>query len=311
MEKSKYKSLSEWRKNELNAYNAAYSKGLIPKICKLFNWMEMDVKNPKKPGEWTFDKCLESASKYAKKTDWYKNENRAYHAANRNGWIYKCCMHMPNTKKENNYWTKEKCIEEAFKYNTVKEWSKKSGSSYSIAKVKNWYAECSKHMNRLIKDSGYWTLEACQKEALKYSTIREWEIKDKTSYSIARTKGLFNKCISHMKVLRKPSRYWTFESCFKSASNFNTKKQWSKVDGGAYAASLKKGWFTECTKHMIEVKKHKGYWNMDRCKEDALKYTSKTEWKKKSSSAYSICCNNKWASECCKHMIDLRGKKKL
>ncbi len=252
----KFSSLSEWRKAKLHAYIAARAKGLIPKICKEFNWAEIPVKDFKKPGEWTYEKCLESALKFTKKTDWFKNENRAYHAANRNGWIDKCCSHMPNVKKPQNYWTKERCIDEALKYYTTKEWAEKGSSSYSTAKHKGWLIECSKHMIALIKPDGYWTLEQCKKDALNYNTIREWEIKDKTSYSIARKKQFFNQCISHMKEIKKPQNYWTLELCIESASKYITATEWHKKEGGAYAASLKKGWYQECIQH-IKKNKHK------------------------------------------------------
>ncbi len=37
-EKSKYSSLSEWRKADPNAYAAAYRRGMLIKIAEHFGW---------------------------------------------------------------------------------------------------------------------------------------------------------------------------------------------------------------------------------------------------------------------------------
>ena len=49
-------------------------------------------------------------------------------------------------RKPRNYWTKERCIEDAKQYETNSEWQKKSGSAYITAWVNKWLDECSKHM---------------------------------------------------------------------------------------------------------------------------------------------------------------------
>jgi len=43
-------------------------------------------------------------------------------------------------------------------------------------------------------------------------------------------------------------------------------------------------------------------WSKETVIADALKYTSISEWRKNSSSAYAICCRNKWNEEACAHM---------
>ena len=43
-------------------------------------------------------------------------------------------------------------------------------------------------------------------------------------------------------------------------------------------------------------------WSKETVIADALKYTSVSEWRKNSSSAYAICCRNKWNDEACAHM---------
>ena len=48
--------------------------------------------------------------------------------------------------------------------------------------------------------------------------------------------------------------------------------------------------------------KPKGYWNLERCKEDALKYNTRNEWRRNSCSAYGSALRNGCKDICCKHM---------
>ena len=43
-------------------------------------------------------------------------------------------------------------------------------------------------------------------------------------------------------------------------------------------------------------------WTFEACKEEALKYESRTEFAAKSSGAYSACKKRKWLDIVCKHM---------
>jgi hypothetical protein len=59
---------------------------------------------------------------------------------------------------------------------------------------------------------------------------------------------------------------------------------------------------------MIRVNSPKDYWTLERCKEDAFKYKTKTEWKEKSSAIYAAAHKKGWIEECCVHMIVLRQR---
>lgn len=48
-------------------------------------------------------------------------------------------------------------------------------------------------------------------------------------------------------------------------------------------------------------RKPKGYWTLEKCKEDALDYTTRKEWQNKSSGYISARRNN-WIDICCNHM---------
>ena len=48
--------------------------------------------------------------------------------------------------------------------------------------------------------------------------------------------------------------------------------------------------------------KPKGYWTLERCKEEALRYESRVEFMRGSGSAYNVVLRNKWLEEVCSHM---------
>ena len=100
----------------------------------------------------------------------------------------------------------------------------------------------------------------------------------------------------------KPNNYWTKEKCLESALIFTNRCEWRKKSNGAYKSAKEKGWFEECTGHMIETRKPKNYWDKEHCMEEALKYEYKTHWWKYSNGSYNSAKKNGWLDECIAHM---------
>ena len=90
---------------------------------------------------------------------------------------------MVSPIKPMNYWTKEKCQEEAMKYNSKNEFSKYSKSAYGKASENKWIDEICLHMNiKITKERGYWIKEKCQEEALKYKLKSEFRKYSRSAY---------------------------------------------------------------------------------------------------------------------------------
>ena len=101
--------------------------------------------------------------------------------------------------------------------------------------------------------------------------------------------------------------YWNNkERCIEDAKKYTTKTEWAKNNSSAYLSASKNGWMGECCEHMIELQKPSGYWTKELCIEDAKKYKSKGEWKKKSNSSYHSATKNGWIRECSEHMIEIK-----
>lgn len=158
----------------------------------------------------------------------------------------------------------------------------------------------------MIKDkkpyNHYWTVEKLKEDALKYKTRSEWQKNSSSAYSICSKLKLLNECCEHMEWKQKPHRYWTVDKVKEDALKYKTRTEWVKNSAGAYDVAHTLGIVDECCKHMIEIKKPSGYWTLERCKEEALKYETIKEFKEKNMKCYSAINSNKWTNELCSHM---------
>lgn len=67
-------------------------------------------------------------------------------SANNHGILDDICSHMIRKFKPKGYWTKEKCHEEALKFESRFEFAKHCGAAVDAAKVHGWYKEICSHM---------------------------------------------------------------------------------------------------------------------------------------------------------------------
>ena len=137
----KYNSKVEWEKGDKKAYSASRTNNWYHECtAHMLNLIN-------KSGYWTKEKCMENALQYTSKEKWKKENYSANGAARKNGWYEECTAHMTQIKNPNGYWTKEKCIEEAKKYNTVSEWKINNQTSYNKAIKNGWLKEIKQLMN--------------------------------------------------------------------------------------------------------------------------------------------------------------------
>jgi abortive infection bacteriophage resistance protein len=146
-----------------------------------------------------------------------------------------------------------------------------------------------------------WTKEKCQEESLKYKIRSEFQKKSISAYCAAQRNKWLDEICSHMIPFTKPRKYWTFDRCKEEALKYKNKSEF-REKSQAYYSGWNNKWLDEICSHMIETKKPKEYWTFDRCKEEALKYKTRSELQKKSASAYSKSLKNKWLNEICFHM---------
>ena len=91
----------------------------------------------------------------------------------------------------------------------------------------------------------------------------------------------------------------TLESCKESASKFNSRYEWKKLDSVSYVYACKKNWLDECCSHMKQLNLKR---TLEKCKDIASKYNSRSEWRKLDNTTYDYAQKKGWLDECCSHM---------
>jgi predicted GIY-YIG superfamily endonuclease len=171
-ESSKYFKRNDFQKYSSGAYSSARKNKWLDEICS--HMKELNL--------WTKEKCQEEAQKYNHRSELQKYSSGAYSSARKNKWLDEICSHMIEIRKPNGYWTKEKCQEEALKYNTKNDFINKSQSCYCICLENKWLIDICSHMVKK-EYKKYWTKEKCQEEALKYNTKNEFRKNSRSAYN--------------------------------------------------------------------------------------------------------------------------------
>jgi len=95
--------------------------------------------------KWTKDMVSEIAAKYKSLGAFQDEDNRAYMAAWRNGWLKEVCAHMFSARF---VWKDDMIATEALKYKTRSDFAKGSRAAYSAAARLKILDEVCKHMPR-------------------------------------------------------------------------------------------------------------------------------------------------------------------
>ena len=85
-----------------------------------------------------------------------------------------------------------------------------------------------------------------------------------------------------------PRGYWTIkENVINEAKKYNSKEEFQNKNISAFLAAHRYGFIKEMD-WLVKQKQHaKNYWNVERIKEEATKYDTKTEFANKNRAAYN------------------------
>ena len=95
---------------------------------------------------------------------------------------------------------------------------------------------------------------------------------------------------------------WTYERCKELASLFTNRMEFHEKYNVAYVTSSKNGWLNEICQHMVYNQTPPGTWTYEKCKDEALKYKSRSEFQEKNYNVYRRSYDNGWLNDICKHM---------
>lgn len=251
----------------------------------------------------TYTKALAISKKYTNLAEFRVSDAEVYkvalHVLKNNEWnVFEHIKPKPN-----GYWTIDNLELEAKKYKTLSEFQRNNSSAYSIACKLNIMKDISKHFTRKIKSHGYWKdKDNVLNISKKYTSYKEFIKNEQVAYHAASKYGFLDKITQHMKKDR-PQGYWNDkENVLNFAKQFKTRTEFYQSGTGAPHAAAKHGWIDEATEHMTRVQREKGYWTFERLQLEAQKYNRRSDFKKKSSTAYNNARRLEYLDVICSHM---------
>lgn len=278
----KYKTRNDFCKLSKSAYLAAYRNGWLDDVCK-----HMKIVN-----NYTFDKVKEEALKFSTKNDFRKKARAFYTAAHRNGWIDDVCKHME--LQGNSY--KRHIYKVSFNDNSVY-----IGLTYNfdVRKADHLVRKNSSVYKHMIETGLKPTFELVTKNLLSNEDAVNMECglidyyKDLGFNVLNRAKG---------GGLGGSNIIWTIDKVKEEALKYNTRNEFRINSKSAYSMAHRSGYLDDVCSHMLGGRKPNGYWNIDKVREEALKFNTRNDFKKGSPGAYSKAQASNWLDDVCSHI---------
>jgi len=196
--------------------------------------------------KWTKEKCQEEALKYKNKFEYQKKSGSSYNSAYKNGWLNDICSHMNRPKSYNFKWTKEKCRDEALKYNRRIDFFNENPGVYNKCQKNNWLDDfCSHMISKKLRN--YWTKEKCINESLKYKTRTEFNNNSPRAYQLCLQNNWLILC-SHLNLKIKS---YSKEYCIEESKKYKTLKDLIKNNFYLYLKILHNDWMKESYDHIV------------------------------------------------------------
>jgi len=239
-----FKNKRDFKKRYIAAYELLRKNDWLCEAC-------LHMERPKNIKlKWTYDKCKNEVKKYKNINNFRKDFKYVYKVIKDNNWFIDICGHMESYKKPI-FWTKEKCQEEANKYEYRIDFNNGSMNAYAACVRNSWLDDVCQHMYKSYIKSFKWSKEKCQYIALKYEHRKEFQVNNKNAYSAARYNGWLDEICSHMNFKKLPNKYWhSFDNCKNEALKYNNKRDFVKNSQHVYNIVLKMDWLDEICSHM-------------------------------------------------------------
>jgi hypothetical protein len=263
---------------------------------------------------YTFENVQAKALEFNLKIDFIEKAEPYYRFAQRTGIIDIVCSHMPKNNlvghiPANKKWTPETLLEEAKKYNSIKELKDRSLGTYKAAWKLNILDEVCAHMKRLRRT---WTDEELAIEAKKYLYKSHFEKESQSAYHTAHRRGLIDSICSHMqpmivkkdnKKIVKKRKLWTLETAKQEAIKYKTRTELLKNALTCYRFAVKNNCLDEICSHMPEnalygMPPPNKKWTKETIFEESKKYENRYEFKKYNPSAYNAAKKSGLLSVC-------------
>jgi hypothetical protein len=334
----KYQTKREFKASNRNIYQYAYKYGFLDEICQhmislgnrkykcvycyefpdksvyvgiTYDFLKRKRDREKRPNDTVTGYISKTGFQPIHKqlTDYIKTEEAIFLEAEfvkeyeKNNWIVLNKIKTGGIGGDILYWTKEKCLAEALKYDTKSDFNLYSKGAYDSCRRNGWLNEAYSHMKVFNRQdlNLYWTKERCELKALLCNTRTEFRKKYGGAYDSARRHNWLDEIYSY--IITPIKKIITVEDCKQEALKYNTKYDFRTKSKKIYEITRKNNWLYKCCKHMIKrIRFGKRKWTEEMCLASALKCERPAEWIKKDRNAYAIARKYGWFENCVKHM---------
>ena len=242
--------------------------------------------------KYTYESCKEKAMKFEYISDFKSKYPGEYDAACRNKWL-KDFDWLKKYKPKYDY---EFIKSIALKYKTKSEFLYSDPKYYDFSERYGWL-DTFDWFEENRKKSGYWHVyENNKAEALKYKTRKEFQNGNGSAYTAAREEG-FLETYDWFEEKQKPSGYWNiYENNKKESLKYKSRTEYARKNQAAYECARINKWLDSFT--WLEMSsKPNGYWTYENAKEEAKKYTTRTDFQYGSPGAYAQAIKNGWIDD--------------
>lgn len=336
-EAKKYSTRTQFQRMASGAWNAANKKGWLDEICS-----HMEIRWQRKWG--TKEKCAKEAEKYTNRTDFQRCSPGAWNAANKHDWLDEICSHMEtygNLFKRciyafefsdmsvyigltDNIQRRERQHLKSSNSAVYKHVQEKSltpilqilheYTDKEVAKIlEKFYIEDyrSKGWNILNRAKAgslggkyiFWTYKECKSHALQCKTRSEFLSKYPGGYASATKNNWLDEICQHMELKFEVKN--NPEAVRLEAQKYKTRQEFKNGSYSAYEYARKHNLLDSICAHM-EHPLPKVKWTDEAIYEEAKKYSSKEEFRKACSAAYTIAHKKGIIDKACSHMVSSR-----
>lgn len=284
----KYKSRSEFKQGNNLAYRTAVKNGWIDD----YDWFT------RPNSKWNYQSCLEEAKKYSRRSEFANGSSGAYHVACINKWVDDYTW-LPtdgrHLKYQKSKWNYENCYNEAQKYKSRGEFSKKNESAYNSARKHKWIDDYTWLKDKRLdlytdKIDCVYAYEFIEQKAvyigrtlIKRQKERDWEHIFKED-SVSKFAKENNIPVPEMKILE------TNLTIKEGTENEGIWIELYREDGWTILNIAKAG-------SIGMIGKGKSKYTYDVCLELSKDCSDKAEFKENYPQAYRISFRNKWLNK--------------
>ncbi|MDE5855889.1 MAG: GIY-YIG nuclease family protein, partial [Anaeroplasmataceae bacterium] len=283
-ESKKYSSRSDFNKNSSRAYQIALQNNWLDQMT----WL---ITKNKPSGYWTVERVFEESKKYQSRSEFKQKSSAAFDKARDNNLLDQMpWLDNPN-RKPHGYWTKERVFEESKKYTYRNQFQKGCSSAYGISKRNKWLDEMT------------WLRDCKTLDGDTVDCIYAYRFSDQNAIYIGRTIDRKTRDRDHRTKTNDAVYIFFTENSLpcpemEIIEDNLTIAEGSEREGYWVDYYKKEGWI------ILNRKKTgglgaiaSGKWYYESCKVEASKYSSRSEFQKNASGAYSASLKRGWLDE--------------